>query len=48
MFGPLDEEKNIIHYGDRGGKKRNLKIMARMKVKAGTRLLMAEASVGEL
>lgn len=27
---------------------RNLKMMARMKVKAGTRLLIAEASVGEL
>lgn len=27
---------------------KNLKSMASMKVKAGTRLLMAEASVGEL
>ena len=29
-------------------KKKNLKMMASMKVKAGTKLLMAEASVGEL
>ena len=28
--------------------KKNLKMMASMKVKAGTKLLMAEASVGEL
>jgi hypothetical protein len=30
------------------GKVINLKIMANMKVKAGTKLLMAEASAGEL
>lgn len=34
--------------GEKGGKRQNLNKIASMKVKAGTRLLMAEARVGEL